>query len=73
MKFLLFLFLSAFASVAGRADTLARAEQPITESEARAIIEQRMVDQATREANRKAELESMSTADSRVRKRRGIV
>jgi len=30
-----------------------------------------MVDQATREANRKAELESMSTADSRVLQKEG--
>lgn len=71
MKFLLFLFLSAFASVAGHADTLARAEQPITESEARAIIEQRMADQATREANRKAELESMSARASRTVQKEG--
>lgn len=39
--------------------------QPITEVEARTIIEQQMADKALREANRKAELESMTTTESR--------
>jgi len=71
MKYLLLLFSCAFATVTGFASTLTSAAQPITESEARVIIEQRMADQALREANRKAELESMSTADSRVLQKEG--
>jgi hypothetical protein len=66
MKFLLLLISSASATVAGYASTLTSTTQPITESEARVIIEQRMADQALRETNRKAELESMSATESRI-------
>tara|TARA_B100001971_G_scaffold73844_2_gene68098 strand:+ start:11645 stop:12529 length:885 start_codon:yes stop_codon:yes gene_type:complete len=71
MKFLLLLFSSAFAIVAGHASTLTSTAAPITETEAKAIIEERMAEKALREANRKAELESMSVADSRVLQKEG--
>lgn len=71
MKILLLLFSSGLAIVAGHASTLTSTAQPITETEARAIIEERMAEKALREANRKAELESMSVADSRVLQKEG--
>jgi len=71
MKFLLLLFPSAFAIVAGHASTLTSMAEPIIETEARAIIEERMAEKALREANRKAELESMSVAGSRVLQKEG--
>lgn len=65
MKFLLLMFLSAFVAVTGYTNTLSAKTQPITEVEARAIIEQRMADQAVRDTNRNAELELMSATESR--------
>jgi len=71
MKFSITLFLSIFSVTAGHAEILSSTPQPISETEARAIIEQRMVDQATREANRKAELESMSSRETRTVQKEG--
>lgn len=70
MKFIL-LLLSAFSAAAGLASTLTSTTQPITETKARSIIEQRMADKALREANRKAKLESMPPTDSRVVQKEG--
>jgi hypothetical protein len=66
MNLHLLLFSFVFAAVVVDASTASSTMQTITDTEARAIIEQRLADQAVREANRKAELESMSASESRV-------
>jgi len=71
MKLLLLLFSSVFVTVTGHANTLTATLQPIGESEAKTIIEQRAADQAIREASRKSELESMSAWETRTVQKEG--